>query len=148
MKKILGLMLVLVVLVSAVGCAAKPVATEAAPVATDAAPAATEAATAAPETGIVLSTKEQTKKVGMLVPTLQYDFFVTLADGMKASFEAAGYELTAMSFDGDANKAISIIENFTIENVDAIIAMVSDKSADGALQAAMDKGIYVIELVC
>jgi ribose transport system substrate-binding protein len=81
----------------------------------------------------------------MLVPTLQYDFFVYLTDGLKAEFEAEGWEFTAMSYDGDANKAVSIIENFTTAGDDAIIAMVGDKSADSALQAAMDKGIVVVE---
>lgn len=85
------------------------------------------------------------KKIGMLVPTLQYDFFVSLSDGMKAAFQAEGWEFTAMSYDGDANKAVSIIENFTTSGVDAIVAMVGDKSADSALKAAMDKGIVVIE---
>jgi ribose transport system substrate-binding protein len=142
MKKILGAMLVLVFLFSVTGCGTQTAATEPALVASETALVTTEAPT--PEV-TKAATKQGSMKIGMLVPTLQYDFFVTLTDGLKAAFAAEGYELTVASYDLDANKAISIIENFTIEGVDAIIAMVADKSADGALQAAMDKGIYVIE---
>jgi inositol transport system substrate-binding protein len=120
MKKFLSVVLGLVLLFSAVGCAGKNTVTE-------------------------TPTTVEVRKIGMLVPTLQYEFFIWLTDGLKAEFEEAGFEFTAMSYDGDANKAISIIENFTIEDVDAIIAMVGDKSADAALQAAMDEGIVVVE---
>lgn len=84
------------------------------------------------------------KKIGILVPTLQSEFFVSVVDGVKKGMGEHGYDVLAEGYNNDSNKAISIVENYTISNVDCIIAMVTDKSADSALQAAMDKGIKVV----
>lgn len=89
--------------------------------------------------------RPRAKNWGMPAPTLQAEFFISLTNSLKERFEAKGYTLTVMSYDGDINKSISIVENFTIQGVDGIIAMVGDNSADAALKAAMDKGIKVID---
>jgi len=85
-----------------------------------------------------------TMKVGMLVPTLQSEFYVYCGEGLKTGLKAKGYDVTVTGYDSNSSKAIEVIENFTIANVDAIVAMVTDRSCDEALKAAMDKGIKVI----
>lgn len=122
MKKMASALLALFLIVSVIGCAP-----------------------AAQNTAVPAATEAPGKELGMLVPTLQAEFFISLTNSLKERFEAKGYTLTVMSYDGDINKSISIVENFTIQGVDGIIAMVGDNSADAALKAAMDKGIKVID---
>ena len=135
MKKFVLVFLSILLILSVAGCASNNAANTSA----EAAPAEAETSTEAE------AANDSPKKIGLLLPTLQSEFFVFIADGLEERFTAEGFEVSAMSFDGDANKAISIVENFTIENVDCIIAMVSDNSVDSALKGAMDKGITVIE---
>lgn len=125
MKKFVFLLIVLSMLASALGC-------------TTASPTSSPTADAG-------QAEAAGKDLGMLVPTLQSEFFISLSNDLKDYLAAKGYNLTVMSYDGDINKSISIVENFTIQGVDGIIAMVGDKSSDAALKAAMDKGIKVIE---
>lgn len=133
MKKTILLILTLVLAFSVVGCTTDTPTTD------------------VPSVGDSQSTDDEavpertpTMKVGFMVPSLQSEFFVYLTEGIGAVFEEKGYEFNTSSFDADANKAISIIENFIISDVDCIIAMVSDSSCDTALKEAMDKGIKIV----
>ena len=82
MKKLIALLLALVMVVGLVACGAKQEA--AAPAATEAAPAATEAATEA------AAPAEESKLIGVAMPTKDLQRWVQDGDNMKAQLEAAG----------------------------------------------------------
>lgn len=135
MKKIIAILLVVVLSVALGSCAAN------------------DGSSAGPDEAVVDAqtesdsqegTEEVNNRIGMLVPTLQAEFFVNYSEGVKEILEENGYEMTVAGFEMDSNKAIEIIENYVVSNVACIIALVSDKSCDTALKAAMDAGIKVV----
>ncbi len=127
MKKIVAIILTAAMALSVTGCSMSP----------SSASSSASAASAA-------STEGKTgKKVGLLLPTLQSEFFINIADGVKKNLSKEGYTVNAASFDSTDSKAIEQIENFTVQKVDVIVAMVTDNACDDALKAAMDKGIKV-----
>lgn len=132
MKKVVSIFLAVLLAFSVVGCS-NPGTGSAGSTGSAAGSAATVSRTA-------------TKKVGMLVPTLQAEFFTSLVDGVKKGLEAKGYTLVATSFDSDSSKAVAAIENYIVSNVDCIMAMVTDNSCDDVLKTAMDKGIKVFSM--
>ena len=136
MKKTITILIALVLAVAVVGCSANNSSGQ-----TASSPSADVSQAPAEDTA---PERTPTMQIGMLVSTLQAEFFVSLTEGMKGIFEDNGYKMSVTSYDNDSNKAISIIENYTISDVDCIIAMVSENSCDTALKAAMDKGIKVV----
>lgn len=136
MRRLLVLALTIVMVLSLIACGTSTNTSNSAASTTQ------SSGTTAPSTDA--SKRTPTKKIGFLVPTLQSEFFASLADGVKAAFEKEGYSVTVSSYDMDASKANEQIEALTVANVDCIIAMLADNSADSALKAAMDKGIKVV----
>lgn len=126
MKKVVLAIFSVLIVLSMVACSMKP--------------------TTSSPTESTTSTKTATKKIGFLVPTLQSEFFINLVDGVTKNLKEKGYTVETTSFEMDSSKAVSAIENYTVGNVDEIIAMVADGSTDEALKAAMDKGIKVMAL--
>ncbi len=53
-------------------------------------------ATAAPATAAPSTAPTENKTIGMVVPTLNNPFFVTVADAAKKTAEAAGYTVTTL----------------------------------------------------
>lgn len=133
MKKLIAIILALVLLMA--GCS-QPAAV------TDSQPAAD--ASAQSEDASATNDAPEVKKIGMVVMTLQAEFFIALTNGMDQKFDEAGYDFTVASYDGDASKAVSVIENYIVSGVDCIISMVQDASCDTILKKAMDQGIKVV----
>ena len=142
MKKLIAVLLFTLLVLSLVACGS------------NAAPDSTASETGKVEsetTESVIAEDEETAgdvetskgKIGMLVPTLQAELFAYIDNGCKEFFNEKGYEFSCVSFDDDMSKAIEIIENFTTSDVDLILGIMSDQSADGALMEARDKGIKV-----
>lgn len=129
MKKIVALILTAAMALSVTGCSMSP--------------AGSASGSSASATSAASTTGKVGKKVGLLLPTLQSEFFINIADGVKKNLSKEGYTVNAASFDSTDSKAIEQIENFTVQKVDVIVAMVTDNACDDALKAAMDKGIKV-----
>ena len=90
------------------------------------------------------SSSEGLGTIGILMPSLETEFFANTADSCAEVLEAAGYNTNIQGFDNDASEAVTCIENFITEGVIGIAYMTVDKSGDDALAEAMDKGIVVL----
>lgn len=146
MKKLLALTLSLLLLVSMAACSGNAATSSGSAGAPGSASEATEASAGAEASQTDAGTTERTPTmtVGFMLPTLQSEFFVYYSNGVKEALEAQGYTVTISSYDAESSKAIEIIENYIIADMDLIIAMVLDGAADSALKKAMDKGIRVL----
>lgn len=87
---------------------------------------------------------DDVKKVGLLLPTLQAEFFIAIGDTVEKELTADGMQVSVASFDMDAAKAIECVENFIAQDVDVLLAMVIDNSCDDVLKSAMEAGVAVI----
>lgn len=145
MKKLFAFCLVCVLALGVTACGAPAGSTsDAAPPNSSSQPAS--APTAPAEEGKVTytSTKPRTKKIGMVIPASDNEFYVSVANKVKAVVEAAGYTFAFEGVNGEATRGINAIENYITSDVDAIIIMAQDKSCDAALKKAMDAGILVV----
>lgn len=82
--------------------------------------------------------------IGILMPSLEAEFFVNTANSVAETVEAAGYTSNIQTFDYDANQAVSVIENFITDGVVGIAYMTIDTSGDDALKEAMEQGVAVL----
>lgn len=82
--------------------------------------------------------------IGILMPTLNAEFFAVTANSMAARLEEEGYTGNIQGFDMDAAQAVSVIENFITDGVVGIAYMTVDTAGDDALKEAMDAGIKVL----
>lgn len=87
---------------------------------------------------------EEAKSVGILLPTVDAEYFVGIRDTITEGLADEGYEFTTASYDWNADKEIQAVENFMIQKVDAIIVVTFDNAADSAFKNAMDAGINVV----
>ena len=123
MKKILVMVLALVMMASVfVGCASQ--------------------GTTQPE-----PQKEEAKKIGLVISTLNNPFFVSLKDGAEAKAKELGYELIVLDSQDDPAKEMSNVEDLITKNVAVILINPTDSDAVGnAVKAANGKNIPVITL--
>ena len=148
MKKALVLLMVLVMTIGLVACKGEPKkeeTTEEAATAPEEADDSTEEAAAPSEEGAQEAADPAIgKKVGVLLPTVKVEFFAQLGEACKEVLGAAGCEVNVVSFEHDSAQAVASIENFITDDVDVILAMITDASTDDALKQAMDAGIGVL----
>lgn len=130
MKKALSLILALAMTMTLAACGGSGAATST-PAGT-AAPATTETAAAGG------------KSVGILLPTVEAEYFVGIEKTIEDGLGAQGYEFSTTSYDWDADKEIECVENFVVQGVDAIVVVTFDNAADSAFKAAMEKGVKVV----
>ena len=83
-------------------------------------------------------------KVGILLPTVEAEYFVGVANTIESGLKAQGYEFTTTSYDWSADKQIQAIENFVVQGVDAIVVVSFDSAAESAYKNAMDAGVKVV----
>ncbi len=86
--------------------------------------------------------------VGILLPTVEAEYFVGVANTIEEGLKAQGFEFTTTSYDWSADKEIQAVENFVVQGVDAIVVITFDAAADSAFKAAMDAGVKVVVAGC
>ncbi len=125
MKKIISWLLMSVMLIALVGCGG----------------------TTTEKTEGTDSAAGDTKKVGLIVSTLNNPFFVALKEGAEAEAATAGIELIVLDSQDDPSKELSNMEDLLTKGVDLILINPTDSDAVGnAVKMANDKGIPVITL--
>jgi ribose transport system substrate-binding protein len=91
--------------------------------------------------------KEEAKKIGLVISTLNNPFFVSLKDGAEAKAKELGFELVVLDSQNDPAKEMSNVEDLITKNVALILINPTDSDAVGnAVKAANDKKIPVITL--
>lgn len=101
----------------------------------------------APNTAQPAPQKEEAKKIGLVISTLNNPFFVTLKEGAEAKAKELGVELVVLDSQDDPAKEMSNVEDLITKNVAVILINPTDSDAVGnAVKAANDKKIPVITL--
>ena len=91
--------------------------------------------------------KEEAKKIGLVLSTLNNPFFVSLKEGAEAKAKELGYELVVLDSQDDPAKEMSNVEDLITKNVAVILINPTDSDAVGnAVKAANGKNIPVITL--
>lgn len=89
-------------------------------------------------------TATSTKRIGVTLLTREHVFYRDLEAGLKEAAEKNGYQLIITSGDFDLSKQQSQIENFIVQNVDAIIVCPADSKGIGpAIERANQANIPV-----
>jgi ribose transport system substrate-binding protein len=84
------------------------------------------------------------KRIGVTLLTREHEFYRQLEAGLKEAADKQGYQLIITSGDMDLAKQQSQIENFVVQNVDAIILCPADSKGIGpAIERANDAKIPV-----
>ena len=83
-------------------------------------------------------------KIGILLPTVEAEYFVGVANTIEEGLSSQGYEFITTSYDWSADKEIQAVENFVVSGVKAIIVVAFDNAADSAFADAMDAGVKVV----
>ena len=102
-----------------------------------------EASSAAPA-----DTASGSGQVGILLPTVEAEYFVGVANTIEDGLKAQGFEFITTSYDWSADKEIQAVENFVVQGVDAIVVVTFDAAADSAFKDAMDAGVKVVVAGC
>ena len=110
--------------------------------------AALTAAMTASMTIVPVFAEGESKSVGILLPTVEAEYFVGVANTIESGLKSEGYSFSTVSYDWNADDEISKIENFVTEGVDAIVLVTFDPAADSAIKDAMDAGIKVVVAGC
>ncbi len=86
----------------------------------------------------------QDYKIGASLLTQQHPFYVELTDAMKAEAVEKGIDLKVAIANQDLNKQLADIQDFIVQDVDAIIlSPVDSKGVGGALARAQKAGIPI-----
>jgi ribose transport system substrate-binding protein len=90
---------------------------------------------------------EGSKKIGLIVSTLNNPFFVTLKEGAEAKAKELGYELIVLDSQNDPAKEVSNMEDITTKGVSLILLNPVDSDAAAAsVQIANGSSIPVVTL--
>lgn len=90
-------------------------------------------------------TAEEDYKFAIIIPTTGNEYFQGEIDALQAVLNEYGYELNVISYDMDATKQVSSVENLITMKVDAALIFPMDKeSIDAACKDAMDAGVKII----
>lgn len=76
-----------------------------------------------------------TKKIGLIVSTLNNPFFVDLRDGVIKKAKELGYEVVVLDSQNDPAKEVSNMEDITVKNVDVVLLNPVD--SDSAVASVM-----------
>jgi ribose transport system substrate-binding protein len=100
---------------------------------------------------LITSEKEasnsESKKVGLVISTLNNPFFVDLKTGAEEKAAEVGYELVVLDSENDPAKELSNVEDLITQGVDLILINPADSDAVGnAVKQANAEGIPVITL--
>lgn len=87
------------------------------------------------------SKKSDSKKIGMVVSTLNNPFFVTLKNGAEAKAKELGYELLVVDSQNDSSKELSNVQDLVQKGVSALIInpVDSDAAQSSVMEANNDK---------
>ena len=87
------------------------------------------------------------KKIGLIVSTLNNPFFVTLKEGAEAKAKELGYELIVLDSQNDPAKEVSNMEDITTKGVSLVLLNPVDSDAAAAsVQIANGSSIPVVTL--
>lgn len=91
--------------------------------------------------------KDETKKVGLVVSTLNNPFFVTLKEGAETKAAELGIEFIALDSQNDPAKELANVEDLIVKGVDVILINPTDSDAVArAVMAANKSEVPVITL--
>lgn len=91
--------------------------------------------------------KDEGKKIGLVVSTLNNPFFVTLKDGAEAKAQELGIELIALDSQNDPAKELANVEDLIVKGVDVILINPTDSDAVArAVMSANRSKVPVITL--
>lgn len=83
--------------------------------------------------------------VGMIFPEMNNEWWVSIADQIKAPLEAKGIKVEVESSGDDYAKQQELVENFLTKNVDGLILFPIGASDIGAtLEKAQEQGVHVV----
>ena len=89
--------------------------------------------------------KADSKKIGMVVSTLNNPFFVTLKEGAEAKAKELGYELLVVDSQNDSSKELSNVQDLLQKGVSALILNpVDSDAAESSVSQANSEKIPVI----
>ena len=83
------------------------------------------------------------KRVGMVVPDGTSEFYVTMCTTAEEIFKKQGYTLNWTGAN-DSEAAITAIETWVTQGVDALILLVQDTACENAALNAMKQGVLVV----
>lgn len=87
------------------------------------------------------------KKIGLVISTLNNPFFVALKEGAEAKASELGYDLVVLDSQNDPTKELSNVEDLVVKGVSVILINPTDSDAVGnAVKAANAAKIPVITL--
>lgn len=90
-------------------------------------------------------TKQQSKKIGMIVSTLNNPFFVSMKEGAEKKAKELGLEIVVVDSQNDPAKERSNVEDLVQQNVAVLIINPTDSDAvANSIQVAKDANIPVI----
>ncbi|KKY01299.1 D-ribose transporter subunit RbsB [Paraclostridium benzoelyticum] len=79
--------------------------------------------------------EDETKKIGLIVSTLNNPFFVDLKKGVEKEAKKLGYEVVVLDSQNDPAKEVSNMEDITVKNVDLVLLNPVD--SDSAVASVM-----------
>ncbi|WP_332842361.1 substrate-binding domain-containing protein [Paraclostridium sp. AKS81] len=79
--------------------------------------------------------EDGTKKIGLIVSTLNNPFFVDLKKGVEKEAKKLGYEVVVLDSQNDPAKEVSNMEDITVKNVDLVLLNPVD--SDSAVASVM-----------
>ncbi|WP_053955485.1 ribose ABC transporter substrate-binding protein RbsB [Inediibacterium massiliense] len=91
--------------------------------------------------------KEEAKKIGLIISTLNNPFFVTLKEGAEAKAKELGYELIVLDSQDKSEKELSNMEDMVTRGVSAIMINPTNSDTVGnAIKISNDANIPVLTL--
>jgi len=137
MLKMLGLLLVLIMGLSLVGCASSDKKSD----------KSDEPSSSSVEEKKVEEKKDDQLVVGYTVQSLENAYFISIVEGMEKAAKEMGIELIVADAGGDAIKHVDHINNFIAQGVDVILISPVDQEAPrDVVKKAQDAGIPVISM--
>ena len=90
-------------------------------------------------------TTEETKLVGISMPTKTSTRWISDGESMVASFEALGYDTDLQFADNDIPNQLAQIENMVTKGADVlVIAAIDGSTLSDALQRAHEAGVLIV----
>lgn len=146
--KLFAVVLALAMVLALAACGGNGNASSPAPAPESSAPSLEETPAAESSEPAEESGSEQSGLIGILLPTVEAEYFVGVANTIEEGLSAQGYEFTTTSYDWSADKEIQAVENFVIQGVDAIVVVTFDAAADAAFADAIKAGVKVVVAGC
>ena len=74
--------------------------------------------------GCSQKSSNDTKKIGLIVSTLNNPFFVDLKSGIESEAKKLGYDVVVLDSQNDPAKEVSNMEDISVKNVDVVLLQV------------------------